>query len=108
MQDLLLQLANLAPGVMLAIIAIYYYMKKKIPGLLWMAIAYVVLALITVAFYYMPTYISSHAMPMEEANTLYTRIGSVSIVANIAMLIGLIILLERYPTGKRDVLHEQR
>jgi hypothetical protein len=97
MQETLIPLLNVLPGLAMAVVAIYYYATKKIPGLLWMVIAYVLLLGTTLAFNYLPQYIYSRAMDVASTGRLYQKIGIVSLLGNLLMLVGLIILLDRYP-----------
>jgi fatty-acid desaturase len=104
MNDILMRLVNVFPAIVIIGLLIYYSSKKKIPGLLWMLIAYIVIMVISIGTMYLPRYVSDRALSVAEMEELYKTIGIVSLVANALLAVGIGILLNSYPSNKNEEL----
>ncbi|RYE13212.1 MAG: hypothetical protein EOP45_21570 [Sphingobacteriaceae bacterium] len=100
MKELLLPAITLLPGIITIILLAYFYAQKKIPALLLMLIAYIIITLATAVSIYGVRYFQERAMTMEEIQRIYQTVGIVSIIAHLLFTIGLAFVLSKYPDKK--------
>ena len=102
MKELLLPALNLIPGITIIILLAYFYAQKKIPALLVMLIAYIILVLTTAASIYGMRYFQERAMTMQEIQRIYQIISIISMAVHLVFAIALGVVLSKYPNDKKD------
>jgi len=100
MKDILFQSIRVMPSILMIALLIYFYSQKRIPGLLILLIAHIVITLVVIVSTFGITYLSARGSSMVGIGQFYNILGIISMVMQLVSIIGMGILLQNYPVER--------
>lgn len=98
MKDFMIQSISVLPSILMLALLIYFYSQKRIPGLLLLLIAHIVLTLVVIASTFGVAYLSNRFSSATEIQRFYRIIGIISMLMQLVTIVAMGILLHSYPT----------